>query len=459
MKAVPIAITRTIAIAAFLTFVAGSSARCLAQDSSAAEPTANETELLKTITQLSERLDKIEAADAAAKKDKDEKAKAEAKKPAKPTVNWTGQLQMDSYGFTQSPANDAQYGNIDNGTAFRRARLGAFGDYGLSEYRIEMDFALSGRPSFLDVFTGVKEVPVLGTVRAGHFFEPFSLERITANRFTVFMERSLVDQAFVPARNTGVMARNQFFDSRVTSSLGIFRSSSDVFGDDAGDRFETAITSRTTGLLWYRDYCGTLDYFHVGSAYSYRGANQGQLRFSAQPESRLGAITTNNVPVFVDTGFFAANTSQLFNAEAAWIRGPLMLSGEYVGTTIDAVGRSVNFGGGYVSGTYFLTGESRPYNRQTGAFDRVIPRRNFIDADGKRIGGGAGAWELASRMSRLDLNDPFVQGGRVTDYTAGLNWYLNPYLRWTFNYIHSIPDRNGIQSTANIYASRIGFDF
>ena len=113
-----------------------------------------------------------------------------------------------------------------------------------------MDFALAGRPSFLDVWTGLRDVPYLGRVRVGHFFEPFSLERYTPNRFTTFMERALPDQPFAPVRNLGVMANDTYLDERGTWAVGFFRSDSDVFGDDVGDEFEHALTGRLTYLPW-----------------------------------------------------------------------------------------------------------------------------------------------------------------------------------------------------------------
>jgi len=47
---------------------------------------------------------------------------------------------------------------------------------------------------------------------------------------------------------------------------------------------------------------------------------------------------------------------------------------EYMGTQVARDhGPSVRFGGGYVSASYFLTGESRPYDRSAGLFGRLKP--------------------------------------------------------------------------------------
>ena len=44
-----------------------------------------------------------------------------------------------------------------------------------------------------------------------------------------------------------------------------------------------------------------------------------------------------------------------------------------------------------------------------------------------------GAWEVAARLSYLDLVDGSVNGGRMAIGMLGLNWYWNRYLRWQFN--------------------------
>ena len=80
--------------------------------------------------------------------------------------------------------------------------------------------------------------------------------------------------------------------------------------------------------------------------------------------------------------------------------------------------------------TWFITGEHRNFSQKKGCFDRVSPKKNL----GK---GGAGAWELAIRLSHIDLNDKDLNGGAMTDFTFGLNWYLNPATRFSFNYIYS----------------------
>jgi phosphate-selective porin OprO and OprP len=374
----------------------------------------------------------------------------------KPTVQFTGQFQADALGFAQDSTSLDRFGRFPNGMAFRRARLGLFGDYGPTDYRIDMDFALAGRPSFLDVFAGVRDVPLIGNLRVGHFFEPFSLERLTANRFTTFLERSLLDQAFVPARNLGVMAFDTAFEERLSWELGLFRAGSNVFGDDTGTRYEMAVTGRLTGTPVYLNDGQRL--LHLGAAYSFRGPNDGSVEFRAQPESRIGANPVN-VPFLIQTGNLKANSYHLLGAELAVVEGAFSAQAEFTWVPVNTRTNGTRFfNGWYVECNYFLTGEHRPYQTSTGTFNRVKPKRDAIGPSGAWT--GPGAWQLAARVSQVDLNSGVVSGGRLTDLTLGCNWYLNRFLRVSSNYILSSQESAGLnQALSHGFGLRVGFDF
>ncbi|HEB50931.1 MAG TPA: porin, partial [Desulfobulbus sp.] len=74
---------------------------------------------------------------------------------------------------------------------------------------------------------------------------------------------------------------------------------------------------------------------------------------------------------------------------------------------------------------------------------------------------GWGAWEIALRYSDLDLGDAAIQGGRLKDFTAGLNWYLNPNLRWMLNYVHAdLSERADVNDgNADIIETRMSLTF
>lgn len=311
--------------------------------------------------------------------------------------------------------------DIEDTTGFRRARLYLKGRmWDRIAYKLEYDFA-DNVADFKDVYAEVERVPFVGAVRFGHFKEPFSLETLTSSNDMTFVERA-APAALVPERNFGLMAANAVLDERMTLAAGVFRPSDDV-GLTVSDE-AWAGTARVTGLPLWADE--GRDLVHLGAAYSYRSFDDEQVRFNSRPEVPLVASA-------VDTGTVAVDTSHLLGAEAAWVRGPFSVQGEYVGAFADAPsGSNPDLWGAYVYASWFLTGEHRPYKTGEGAFDRLKPRRPFLFGEN----AGPGAWELAARYSFLDLSDGDVSGGELDTYTLGLNWYWNPNVAIYANYVY-----------------------
>lgn len=417
---------------------------------------------------LAERLADLEKA---FKKSSDEDKKKKDADALKPTIKWTGELQNDYAFFGQTTYNRAQVGDINDGADFRRVRLGAYGDiWKTIEYRIEVDFALPGRPSFLDIWVTFNEIPYLGKIRAGRFFEPFSLERLTSNRFLTFMERALPD-VYTPKRNVGVMAFNNWgYDERGTWAAGMFRTGTDDYGGDVGDRAGWSGTGRVTYLLAYDDATEGKYLWHVGGGYSYRSLTNRQIRFAERPEIRMSRFGGGDIPPFVDTGFVQANLYQLLNAEMAIVLGRFSVQSEY---TYVPLGRSgdlpvQSFDGAYAYMSYFLTPDHRVYRRGIdilrrfdAVFDRLTPSTNVIkDPSAPGNPRGIGAWEIAARWSSLNLSSRPVDGGRLDDVTIGVNWYLNPYTRMDLNYIRPVLTKVTTgSSNADIVGMRLQFEF
>ena len=80
----------------------------------------------------------------------------------------------------------------------------------------------------------------------------------------------------------------------------------------------------------------------------------------------------------------------------------------------------------------------RPYDRVSGAIDRVRPFEDFFLAcTDHGVERGMGACEIAIRHSHIDLNDGELSGGVMDNVTLGINWYCNPFCKVVFNYVHA----------------------
>lgn len=381
--------------------------------------------------------------------------------PDKPTVAWTGELQTDDVMLSQSPANRADLGDIEGFSNFRRARLGAIGSlWANTIYRLEFDFAQQARPSFLDVYGQLTDLAILGNLRIGHFFEPFSLQRLTSNRYQTFMERPLLD-AFAPSRNLGIMAFDTFDDKHGTWQLGIFGTDSNDDGEEQTDRGGEAITGRMTYLpIWDEPSDGRY-YMHVGGCFSYRAPARQQVRYGYWPGFRPGAFDTIVWPRWNDTGLVPIHDAALFDLEWAWIMGPFHIQAEYAASFVDQIGGpDLAFTAWYVETGWFLTGESRPYQQEMAIFNRVTPFESFFSTRTKDgICRGRGAWQVAFRVDQLNLNNQNIQGGNLVDLTLGLNWYLNPYTRVYFNYVHAMLLGGEPANFGNLFGVRAQFEF
>jgi phosphate-selective porin OprO and OprP len=376
-------------------------------------------------------------------------------KPKYPVINVSGAAQIDGIWFAQDAANAAVVGDAEDVAGFRRARLGANGNLADNvAYRMEYDFAASGRPNFTDVWVDVADLPTVGHMKIGQWKQPFSMEPATSFRELMFMERSLAF-ALVPFRQIGAGFYDTLLDESATYAVSGYRFQTDPFGNMAGDE-GYGMSTRETMLLWSNDAGDTL---HLGGNYTFNEAGTDTIRIRSTPEVGFTQGDFNNttnfpIPFFVDTGVLPIANYQVVGAEVAGGVGSWLYQSEIMCALVNQQGAPfLQLPAGYAQLGYVLTGERRPYNPKAAAYTRVIPDVPF----GK---GGPGAIEVASRYSILDLNDANIAGGRLQDLTFGVNWYLNRFTRIEFNYIHPILDRPiGNETHADVFGTRAQFDF
>jgi phosphate-selective porin OprO/OprP len=353
---------------------------------------------------------------------------------------------------------------------------------------MQFDFGFPGRPTFTDLWIDWTDLPVLGTVRVGQWKQPFSLEVVSSFRYTTFMERSSLFTTFTPFRHIGVGFYNHADDLMSTWAMSYMRTGQDQFGGSISNVGGNGLAGRVTRLAWYDEAEGR-DYLHLGAGYFLNAPPNHTIAFRTVPEIFVGEQAGNGVGtagfavpgVFNGTPFFA-NTGALtgvtdvhtLGLEGLWVYGPLSVQSEAMAALVSRPGQSLAaLNGAYVQVGWFLTGEHRPYDRAGGVIDRVRPFEDFFWVRTEQgLARGAGAWEVAVRLSHLDLDDGTISGGVLNDLTFGVNWYCNPFCKVVFNYIHAwrqsptsppSPPGNGpaiaVRSEANAFALRAQMDF
>jgi phosphate-selective porin OprO/OprP len=366
-------------------------------------------------------------------------------------LKFGGRLHYD-FAWMGGGDAEARVGEIADGFQTRRAYLYVSGDLGEKVgFKWEYDWS-TGAAVAQDVYLELKQLPVVGALRLGYFKEPFSLEYLGSDNYLTFLERGLPN-VLVPARNGGAMIHNNALDQRLTWAAGIFRDTNQADGAQGQADGQYAFTTRITGLPWYEDDGKRL--FHLGTSFSVRHTD-GNVRYRARPEANLA-------PFFIDTGNYFTRDICLYGAEGALVLGPFHTEAEYIAANMAAdnnVARAGNqpdptYHGYYIQAGYFLTGETRPYKKSEGVFDRVKPLKPYTQ-------GGPGAWEVAGRLSYLDLDDDRIDGGKLWNYTLGINWYLHSNVRLMWNYIRSRTDVGpgaDTRADADIFMMRAQVDF
>jgi len=352
-----------------------------------------------------------------------------------------GRIMLDHAFFSQNDALNDVYGNLltTSATEIRRARFFLSGVvYKNIEFKLDLGFE-KGEVAFKDAYLGIKNIPVLGTLRLGNVKEPLRLEMLTSSKYITFMERSLLSD-YSPTRNSGILIMNEFLEDRIGVQAGLFRNA----GDNANDIMANngyVFTGRLSGLPIKTDK----QLFHLGLGYSYRKPSTGDYRISSRPEAHLSSKK------YIDTELIEnVDNLSMLNFETAFVTGPLLLQAEYLITDLKA-DENYNFSSYYGQVSYFLTGEHKKYKSSYSGFDRVKPKRNFMGKD-----GGPGAWEVALRYSNSDLNSEDIFGGEQSDVTLGINWYLNPVTRITLNHVWgNVKDAGSISA----FQARFQIDF
>ena len=359
-------------------------------------------------------------------------------------------LQMDAASYDSDIKDSAGRDISNSGSEFRRIRLYMNGTFLTDwDYKTEIEFA--NTTQLMDgyvAYRGFKtSVPMQLTF--GHFKIPFSQEALSADKGLTFMERSLPN-AFLNARAPGAM---------ISAGRDNWSSALMVFGEQLSSS-AAAVSDEGGGAslrLTWAPFIAPGANLHFGAATSVRIPSQNNTSLNTTPVTYTESVRLRSKPEsniietrLVDTGnIIDTEQTQLWGLELAGSINAVGFNAEYINTTItrDNSRSDLDFSGWYAQTSWSITGEERIYKGDKGLYDGIKPT--------KPVGqGGNGAWELALRISEIDLSDgelqlrnnalvPEINGGEERNATFALNWYLNNYLRTSINYVHVMDIEGG----------------
>ena len=297
---------------------------------------------------------------------------------------------------------DENSAKLTNGTDLRRSRFSINGNF-LTNWLYRVEYEFVGTSGITDGYIAYTKYKPL-TVWAGQFKQPFGMESLAADKGVTFMERGL-PFGFITTRAPGLM---------VSSSGTHWTAAGGLFGEPVGNANTAPAGDEGWGLVGRVTFAPfSLDnkVVHFGLGYLYREPTQGNstnaagnrfrtVRFRNKPESNVLAQR------FVDTGEIVDVDSYILGGiEFALQWNALSWQSEYQWSDVDRrIGSSLTFDGWYSQLAYSLTGEPRPYRTDRGILDGVRPNKN-LGAD------GWGAFEVAVRLSTMDLSDGNINGG------------------------------------------------
>lgn len=387
--------------------------------------------------------------------------------------SWGPTLSEPSGEFTFKPRGviEADYAafverkggyDYNNGTAFRRARLGVEGTaFKWFNYRLEVDFA-GNQVGLTDAYLQYTKIPKT-VLTLGQHKAPFGLESNNSDNYNIFLERGMFTNAFGNAgaeRRIGLSAAYAPKET-VNLAIGIFGDNESITRSSGSPVTDTPDESwGFNGRATWEPVFDTGKIVHLGVSGFYRtalksGDIEDAVRLSDRPNVRIDNGNIADSGVIIDT-----KSLRYAGAEVAGVFGPLTVAGEAGRLWLDRDnGQSDrHFTGFYGYAAYMLTGETRPF--KGGNFDRVRPFKEL----GK---SGLGAFEVAARFDYLNLRKTPVlarAGNEATSFTLGLNWYWNPYAKLMFNWVRFSGDNSpldpiGNKTRGDAFATRLHLDF
>ncbi len=341
-------------------------------------------------------------------------------------ANIGGRIHFDTYAF------DRDIASTTGTTEFRRARLTLSGKALGWDYKMEQDF---GAGTNLD---GLRDLYIAksafgGKVTIGHFKPYRSMEELTSSNEILMMERPF-------SSASGLFNARQFQQgigysktgTNYTAGLSLFnlRSAAGVRNEGVG----------AAGRVTFAPINNEDSTLHLGGWFSVEDLNNGSATTTASVSyaGRRGPAQT-----IATINGVAGDKITAYGFEVAGSFGPTFFQSEYVQSTFEQPffsDQDVNTW--YVQGSWILNGGHKAYKPATGVF-------------GSPKVGDKGLWELTARYDTIENKD--IVNREATSWLLGVNYYVNPNLRFMFNYTQGENEVNGDETGQ--YALRTQFAF
>jgi phosphate-selective porin OprO/OprP len=367
------------------------------------------------------------------------------------SIGLVGRVQLDAGAYTSFRADNRFVGPqaLSNGFNARRARIGVLGttpggwSFGfIYDAGNSQDTTPRGIQTAQIVYGGLHGA----AFEIGYSSTYFTLDQATSSTDLVFLERSSASN-IANNFNAGTFRANagaRFFGDRYWAGVYLTGPASGDSHTEVAERFgafERVAVQALKGKT-YSLHLG-VDFDQLIQAPNRGPGTPNTLSLSDQPELRIDPTTLLNTGAIGDAAH-PVTGGRVWDFETAATWKSLFWQSEYYWYQVRREGLpNADFNGWYGQLAWTLTGETRTYNTQAGSYFRIFPAHPFSLSKGQW-----GAWEVAARVDRVDLNSRFtpgvalaaqpaaVEGGIQKGVNIGLNWYPNDMIRFMLDYIH-----------------------
>ena len=296
------------------------------------------------------------------------------------------------------------------------------------------------------------------TLKVGQFKQPNSLEELSSTKNNDFIAKAMTTNLQGVARRVGVSLGTGADNWTVTGSV-FTRELTRNLGEGNG------FGARGTWAPMLEDG----NFLHLGLSFvDYEARDAGsavgvvpvvsgdnRARFRVRPDADLTGSRLIDSGQFVD-----ADRIRTIGAEAAWVHGPVKIQSEMMRSNASRTAHDdFSYDSWYLYGVWNLTGETWTY--KDGVVATTLPNEP-----------ASGMWQLGVRYDHADLNDGSftapstvtgVLGGKESNWTVGVNWYLRSNFKLAVNYVkvsserYSSVSRLFVQDDPSIIEARAQF--
>ena len=282
------------------------------------------------------------------------------------------------------------------------------------EAKVELGYANS-KVTFKDVFLGYKYKE--HSFRLGYQFEPFGNARIGTTNYR-FMQNATADAIFGNGRKIGI---SYSYNQKWWNVMAGVYSAADIQGSDKMDQ-GYSLAAKVIG----RPVLDEGKVIHLAVAPRFSSDKDVVTFKGGVPTMLLGKGENGMLDVAVDD---VINQWKL-DCECIMACNKWYFQGQYY---LVHLNRSTedNFTGkgGYAQMGFLILGDHHNYKAKTGM---------LVNPDAKSL-------ELLVRYNNVNLNNSGIVGGRMSDITVGMSYFLNKYVGAKINYTRMMAGNTAVK--------------